>query len=72
MQNIFSANEPTRQVEPEFSNQAQTGTSPIAPGCNPIVPGHPHVQLAPKFEDLARRTAPGSAVSKELTYTWRK
>lgn len=56
MKNIFSSDEPIRQVEPEFSNQPQRGTAPVAPNCNPFLPKHPHVELR-----IGEATAPGSA-----------
>jgi hypothetical protein len=45
VKNIFSADEPIRQVEPEFSQQRQAGEQPQAPSCVPIVPVHPPVPL---------------------------
>jgi len=53
MQNIFSANEPARQVEPEFSNQGQRGSQPAAPTCNAPLPAHPPVNLPPVLERVA-------------------
>jgi hypothetical protein len=72
MRNIFSAEELAREVDPNFAAQAaaQRGGAPVAPNCNQSIE-HQHVALAPMFEDLARRTAPGSAVSAD-PYTWRR
>jgi hypothetical protein len=53
VRNIFSADEPIRQVEPEFSNQPQRGTAPTAPTCNVLLPSHPQVNLPPVLERVA-------------------
>lgn len=73
MRNIFSQEEAAREVDPTFASQAeaQRGGLPTAPPCSQTLERQ-HVPLSPKFEDLARRSAPGSAVSKELTYSWRR
>jgi hypothetical protein len=71
MRNIFSSNEPAREFEPEFLNQPQAGMQPQAPSCSQSLQRE-HIQLSPKFEELARRSAPGSATSKEFTYVWRR
>jgi hypothetical protein len=54
MKNIFSADEPNVVVEPEFSNQPQRGTLPIAPGCNPHLPASAPVELSPIVERVAQ------------------
>jgi len=74
VKNIFSTNEPTPEVDPSFEEQAQAqrGGPPIAPSTPANLPAHSPVELrTPDFEDLARRSAPGSAVSDKLTYSWR-
>jgi hypothetical protein len=66
---IGSLSEP----DPVFAQQAdaQRGGQPIAPPCNQTLE-HSHIPLSPKSEDLARRSAPDSAVSAKHTYEWRK
>lgn len=78
MENLF-------EVDGSFKMQAdsQRGGGPVAPSGDARVPEHPYVTLqqklppnfspevARRFENLAERTAPGSAVSDELTYRWR-
>jgi hypothetical protein len=54
VKNIFSADEPNVVVEPEFSNQPQRGTAPIAPGCNPGLPASAPVELSPIVERVAQ------------------
>jgi hypothetical protein len=71
--NIFSVNEPAVELDPSFATAAQAGGSPVAPPTNPVIPLHPPVPLPTvDLESLARRSAPGSATSSDLTYTWRK
>jgi hypothetical protein len=82
--NIFSVKAPQPEVDPVFLQQAQAqrGTHPTAPDCAPMGPIAPPLNPAnptpttvpppPDFEKLAQRSAPGSAVSSALTYTWRK
>ncbi len=73
MKNVFSAEEPVREVDPTFAAQAaaQRGGTSSAPSIPAILPPHSPVER-PDFEDLAHRSAPGSAVSSALTYEWRK
>jgi hypothetical protein len=59
------------EVDPSFANQAgaQRGGTPSTPA---FLPAHSPVELrTPDFADLARRSAPGSAVSADMTYRWR-
>jgi hypothetical protein len=42
---MFSADEPSPQVSPDFSQQRQAGEQPQAPSCVPIVPVHAPVPL---------------------------
>lgn len=75
MKNIFSAEEPAREVDSCFRTQAQAqaGGVPVAPSCNPTLPAPPGVPLrTPDFENLAERSAPGHAASADLTYQWRR
>jgi hypothetical protein len=73
MKNIFSASEETREVDRVFEQQArhQRGTLPTVPPCSQSIE-RSHRPLAAGFEELARRSAPGSAVSADLTYVWRR
>ena len=70
MKNVFSAEERTPEHE-SFASQEQRGEQPTAPGITSM-PSNPHRPLAPFFEDLARRSAPASALSLDLTYQWRR
>jgi hypothetical protein len=70
VKNAFSTEERTPEMH-DFINQVQAGQQPTAPPCNPTLE-RAHIPLAPKFEALARRSAPGSATSEALTYTWRR
>jgi hypothetical protein len=71
MKNVFSSEEISPTVETAFLTQ-QPDIRPTAPPCNPIMPHPAPVELRmPDFEDLAHRSAPGSAVSADLTYRWR-
>ena len=60
MKNFFSSSETVPEVDPAFSNQPQSGGSPIAPACNPKLPAPASTELR-VGEALAERTAPGSA-----------
>jgi hypothetical protein len=71
MKNFFSENEERPEVDPAFQNQVPANCF-NAPSTLTQPPAHPHVPLAPDLDKLAERTAPGSAVSADLTYTWRR
>jgi hypothetical protein len=73
------------EVDSSFEQQAnrQAGGGPdeprtMAPNFAPqhvsIAPTFPESakKFGPQLEDLARRSAPGSATSNELTYIWRR
>jgi hypothetical protein len=55
VKNIFSSEEPTREVDPTFASQAeaQRGGLPTAPPCNFPLPAHPPVNLPPVLERVA-------------------
>jgi hypothetical protein len=71
VKNALSTEERTPEVDPTFASQVPGCFN--APPTPDRLPGHASVELrTPDFADLARRSAPGHAVSEALTYTWRR
>lgn len=74
MERFFTPTGPIGSIsEPDSAFASQVPRNCFnAPSTPAIPPGHPSVELrTPDFEDLARRSAPGSAVSADLSYRWR-
>jgi hypothetical protein len=72
MKNIFSSDEPIREVDPSFATQAnaQRGDHPAAPPTNnpfPVPMGHPGT--APALENLFAHAGPAHAATAEPTYS---
>ncbi len=71
MKNTFTETGPLGPIsEPDPVFQSQVPANYFnAPRTLAELPAHS--LGTPDFEDLARRSAPGSAVSDKLTYSWR-